>query len=176
MRTDDLDADAVHPLQRLAPGHERRKKEVAEGAVVEEQRSQRVALDGDVAKGLGDRRCQKDRLPGEEVHLAEKLRWAVPDDLVACGVENRHFALEDRDQGVAPVADAVQDVADLRGSLLAVLGERRQLGFGQHRTGRSFHCIELSHCARVYRRGGSACSRLAGRATELSGCGCLKIP
>jgi hypothetical protein len=100
----------------------------------------------------------------------------VPDDLVACGVENRHFALEDRDQGVARVADAVQHVADLRGSLLAVLGECRQLGFGQHWTGRSFHCIELSHCARVYRRRGIGGSRLPGRcATELSGCRCLKI-
>ena len=33
---------------------------------------------------------------------------AVPDDLTAGRVEDRHLALDDRDERVAPVADAEQ--------------------------------------------------------------------
>lgn len=136
---DDLEADALHPLQRLAPGHERRQKEVAERAIVEEQRSQILSVDGDVPEGPGDDRRQVDRLPGQQVHLAEELRLAVADDLVVCGVEDRHLALEDRDQGIALIADAKQHVADACCPLLTMLGERRQLGRGQQRAGGSFH-------------------------------------
>ena len=114
VRPDDLDADALDALQRLAPGHERRQKEVAERTVVEEQRPQRVAIDGDVAEGLGDDGGQKDRLPGQEIHLPKEPRLAVADDLVVRSVEDRHLALEDRDQGIALIADAKQHVADAR--------------------------------------------------------------
>src|SRR4029453_3664192 len=34
VRPDDLEPDALYALQRLAPGHERREKEVAERAIV----------------------------------------------------------------------------------------------------------------------------------------------
>ena len=44
------------PLQRFAPGDEGREQEVAERPVLEQQRSQHVAVDGDVAQGLGDDR------------------------------------------------------------------------------------------------------------------------
>ena len=45
----------------------------------------------------------------------------MPDYLVAGGVEDRDLALEDRDERIALIADAIQHVADLRGALLAVL-------------------------------------------------------
>ena len=139
MRAGDLEADALHPLQRLTPGHERREKKVAERTVVEEQRSQRIPLDGDVAEGLGDDRGQEHRLPGKKVHLAQELRLAVADDLVARSIEDRHLALENRDQGIALIADAKQHVTDACGSLLAMLGERRQLRRRQQRAGGSCH-------------------------------------
>ena len=139
MRAGDLEADALHPLQRLTPGHERREKKVAERTVVEEQWSQRLPLDCYVAEGLGDERGQEDRLPGQKVHLAQELRLAVPDDLVTRSIEDRHFALENRDQGIALIADAKQHITDACVSLLAMLGERRQLRRRQQRAGRSFH-------------------------------------
>ena len=83
-----------------------------ERPVLEQQRPQRVAIDGDVAQRLRDDRGQEDGLPGEEVHLAEEARRAVADDLVAGRVEDRDLALDDRDEGVALVADAEQHVAD----------------------------------------------------------------
>ena len=108
---------------------------------------------------------EKDRLPGEEVHLAQELRLAVADDLVVRSVEDCHLAFQDRDQGIALIADAIQHITDGRGSLLAMLGERRQLRRGQQRAVRSFHGVELSQL------------RLAGdRATELSGSCCLEFP
>src|SRR4029450_8339923 len=123
---DDFETDTLHPLQRLTPRHERRQEKIAERTVVEEQRSQRVALDGDVAEGLGDDRGQKDRLPGQEVHLAQELRGAMTDDLVVRSVEDRYLALQDRDQGIALMAAAKQHIADARGWLIAVLGARSQ--------------------------------------------------
>ena len=60
--------------------------------------------------------------PEQEVHLAEEARRAVPDDLVAGGVEDGHLALDDRDERVAPVADPEEHVADRRGALLAGVG------------------------------------------------------
>jgi hypothetical protein len=136
---DDFEADTLHPLQRLTPRHERRQKKVAERTVVEEQRPQRVALDGDVAEWLGDDRGQKDRLPRQKVHLAQEFRLAVADDLVVRSIEDRYFAFQDRDQGIPLIADAIQHITDGRGSLLAMLGERRQLRRRQQRAGRSFH-------------------------------------
>ena len=65
------------------------------GAVLEEQRPQRFAVDRDVAQRLGDDRGQEDGLPGEQVHLAEEARGAVADDLVARRVEDRHLALDE---------------------------------------------------------------------------------
>ena len=48
-------------------------------------------------------------------------------DLVPAAVEDRHLALENRDERVGPVADAIQHVADVRGALLAELGKRIEL-------------------------------------------------
>ena len=91
----------------------------ASGAVVEQQRPQLVAVDGDVAHRLRDHRGQVDGLAREQVHLAEEARGAVADDLVARRVEDRRLALEDRDERVAPVADPEEHVADLGRALLA---------------------------------------------------------
>ena len=68
-------------------------------------------------------------MPGEKVHLAEEARCSVPDDLVSGRIEDRHLSLEDRDEGIASVADPEQHVPDGRAALLAELGERRQLRF-----------------------------------------------
>ena len=95
-----------HALQRLAPRDEGREQQVAERPVLEEQRPQHLALDRDVAQRLRDDRRQEHGLPGEQVQLAEEARRAVADDLVARGVEDRDLALEDRDERIAPVADA----------------------------------------------------------------------
>ena len=104
-RPDDLQPDALDRLQRLAPGDEGGEEQVAERAVLEEQRAQRVALDGDVPQRLRHDRRQEHRLPGEEVQLAEEPAGAVADDLVAARVEDRHLTLEDRDERVAAIAD-----------------------------------------------------------------------
>ena len=53
---------------------------------------------------------------------------AVADDLAPGGVDDRDLALDDRDEGVAAVADLVQPLADLGAALLAVLGEGLELG------------------------------------------------
>ena len=134
MRADDLDADALDLLQRFASGNEGREHEVAERSVLEQQRSQHVAVDGDVTQRLGDDRRKEGRLPGQEVQLAQELRCPVADDLVAGRVHDRHLALDDRDERIAPIADAVQHVADVRRALLTELGKLCQLRRGQHRT------------------------------------------
>ena len=51
-RADDLHAEAVALLERVAAAHERRGDDVAELLVVEEQAAQLVAVDGDVAHAL----------------------------------------------------------------------------------------------------------------------------
>ena len=81
-RPDDLDPDPVELLERLAPRHERRQQQVGQRAVLEQQRPQRVAVDGDVAHRLRDDRGQEHRLARQQVHLAEEARRAVADDLV----------------------------------------------------------------------------------------------
>ena len=72
-----------------------------------------------------------------------EARRAMADDLVAGRIEDRHLALDDRDEGVALVADAEQHVTNARGSLLSDLAERRQLRLGQPRTGGNCHYISL---------------------------------
>ena len=83
-----------------------REQQVAERPVLEQQRPQHLALDGDVAHRLGHHGGQVDGLAGQQVQLAEEARGAVADDLVPGGVEDRRLALEDRDERVALVADA----------------------------------------------------------------------
>ena len=93
-RADDLEADPLDALQRLAAGDEGREEEVAERSVVEQERAQRVAVDRDVAQRLRHDRGEEDGLTGEEVQLAEEARGAVPDDLVAGRVEDRDLAFD----------------------------------------------------------------------------------
>ena len=116
-RPDDLDTDALVLLQRLAARDERREQHVAERAVLEQQRPQHVALDGDVAHRLRRRR-PSGRPSGRSCRLSSprKPDGAVADDLVARAVEDRRLALEDRDERVALVADLVEDVAGRRRS------------------------------------------------------------
>ena len=87
-------------LQRLTPRDERRQHEVAERPVLEQERAQGVALDRDVPQRLRHDRRHEDRLPGEQVHLAEEARRSVAQDLVACRVEDRDLTLEDRDERI----------------------------------------------------------------------------
>ena len=72
MRPYDLDPDPVAPLEGLAAGHECREQQVAERAVVEEERSQLLSLDGDVAHRLGHDGRQEDGLAREQVRFAEE--------------------------------------------------------------------------------------------------------
>jgi hypothetical protein len=99
MWADDLEADPCDALQRLTPCDERREQKVAERPVFVEERAQGAALDGDVAKRLGDESVDEDRLPGQEVQLAEEARRAVPDELVSGRVEDRDLAFDDRNEG-----------------------------------------------------------------------------
>ncbi len=122
VRTDDLQADPLHTLQRLAPRDERGEEQVAERAVLVEERAQRAALDRDVPQRLGHERIDEDRLPRQEVQLAEEARGAVPDELVPSRVDDRDLSLEDRHERIAPIADAVQKLTDRRRALLADLG------------------------------------------------------
>jgi hypothetical protein len=90
-------------------------------------RSERSAppLDRDVPHRLGHERVDEDRLSRQKVQLPEEARRAVPDELVPGGVDDRHRAVEDRNERVGPIADAVQQLADGRRALLADLGESR---------------------------------------------------
>ena len=51
MRPDDLDPDTGPGLKPLPASHERPEQQVAERAVLEQERSQLLALDGDVRSG-----------------------------------------------------------------------------------------------------------------------------
>ena len=90
-------------------------------------RSERSALrlDRDVAQRLGHERVDEDRLPRQEVQLAEEARGAVPDELVPGRVDDRDLSFEDRNERVRPIADPVQQLTDRRRALLADLGESR---------------------------------------------------
>src|SRR6201993_4340251 len=81
-RADDLDADALHALQRLAAGDEGRKHQVAQRAVLEQEPAEDVTIDGDVPQRLRHDRGHEHGLPGKKVQLAEEARGAVMDDLV----------------------------------------------------------------------------------------------
>ena len=76
-------------LQCLAPGDEGREHEVAERPVLKQKRPQRLAVDGDIAQGLGDDRGDEHGLPGQEIEFAEKAGRPVADDLVARRVVDR---------------------------------------------------------------------------------------
>ena len=132
MRPDDLDADTVPRLQPLPAGDEGPEQQVAERAVLEQERSQLLALDGDVAHRLGHDSRQEDRLSGEQVRLAEEAKRAVADDLRTGLVEDGRLAFDDRDQRIASVTDPKEHVSDPRAPLLAVLGERGELPLGEH--------------------------------------------
>ena len=58
----------------------------------------------------------------------------MPQYLVARGIEDRDLALEDRDERIALIADAIEHIPNIRRALLAVLGEGRKLRRGQLRT------------------------------------------
>ena len=94
--------------QGLAALHERRQHEVAERPVGEQQLPQRLPLHGDVAQGLRHDRRHEDGLAGEEVHLPEEAGPPVAQDLPPGRVDDRHLALEDRDERVAAIADSIQ--------------------------------------------------------------------
>ena len=147
MRPHDLDADAVTRLERLAARHEGREQDVAERAVLEQERPQLLTLDCDVAHPLGHDRRQEHGLPREQIGLAEKARGPVPDDLGARGVEDGGLAFDDRDQRIPDVTNPEEHVADLRVSLLAVLGEQGKLRLGENRR-RGCHTRTLSSALR----------------------------
>ena len=126
-RPDDLEADALATLEQLAPLDERRQQQVRERAVLEQHPPEHFAVDRYVAHRRCDDRGEEHGLPGEQVHLAEEARAAMADDLLAGSVGDRDLTLDDRDERIARVADLEQRLADLRGSLLAVLREQREL-------------------------------------------------
>ena len=132
-RADDLEPEPLDRLQRLPPGDEGGEDEVAQRPVLEQLRAHHVAIDGDVAQRPGHLRRDEHGLAGEEVQLAEEAGRAVADDLVARRVEDRDLAVEDRDERVAPGADAVEHVAGGRRALLAELGQPRELCGREHR-------------------------------------------
>src|ERR1700729_2983013 len=106
-RAHDLEADALDPLQGLAPGDEGREHEIAERLVLVEERTHRVAVDRGVSQRLCDDRGDEDRLPRKKVQLPEEARRPVPQYLVARGTKDRDLALEDRDELMALIADAI---------------------------------------------------------------------
>ena len=146
-----FEPDALDALERLAPGDERRQQEVAQRPVLEQEPTESVAVDRDVAQRLRDDGGEEDGLPGKEVQLAEEPRGAVADDLVAGRIEDGHLALDDRDERIASVADSEQHVADVRIPLLSELGERRQLRTRQHRAYGTRHETSLAIRVRATR-------------------------
>ena len=135
--------EALDRLQRLSPGDERGQDEVAQRPVVEQQLAHHVAVDGDVAQGLGDDRGDEDGLSREQVQLAEEPGRAVADDLLAGRVDDRDLALEDRDERVPLIADAVEHVADIGRVLLTELSQGRELRVRQHRAVRRCHGMSV---------------------------------
>ena len=136
-------AEARDRLQRLPPRDERGQDEVAQRPVVEQQLPHDVAVDGDVAQRLQDDRGDEDRLAREEVQLAQEPRRPVPDDLLPGRVDDRDLALEDRDERVPLIADAVEHVADIGRALLTELSQGRELRVRQHRTVRRCHRMSV---------------------------------
>ena len=139
MRTDDLQPEARDRLERLPPGDECRQDKVAQRPVLEQQLAHHVAVDGDVAQRLGDDRSDEDGLSREQVQLAEEPGRAVTDDLLTGRVDDRDLTLDDRDERVALIADAVEHVADIGRVLVTELSQGRELRVRQHRTVRRCH-------------------------------------
>ena len=123
VRADDLEADPLHSLQRLPPRDERGKDQIAQLAVLIEERAESTALDCDVPHRLDDERIHEHRLPGEEVQLAEKARRALPDQLVPGRVDDRDFPVEERDEWICPIANLVEQFTGVGRPLLAELGK-----------------------------------------------------
>src|SRR5262249_55274808 len=117
----------------LPARHERPQQEIAERAVLEQDLSRLLTLDGDVAHRLGHHGGEEDGLSGEQVRLAEEAARAVAVDLRTSLVEHGRLAFDDRDQRIASVTDPKEDVAHLGAPLLAVLGEHGGLTLGKHR-------------------------------------------
>ena len=131
MWADDLHADSLHTLERLAARDEGRQHEIGERRVFEEKRPEDVAVDGDVAHRLYDDGRQEDSLAGEKSDLPEKLRRAVAGDLVAGRVDDRGLALEDGDERIGAIADAEEHVAHICGPLFTERRERGELRRGE---------------------------------------------
>jgi hypothetical protein len=153
---DDLEADAVDLLQGLAPLHQRREYEVAERSVLEQERSERVSLDSDVPQRLRHDRRHEHRLTGEQIHLTEEPGRSVAHDLAARRIDDRDLTLDNRDERVRAVADAIEDVADLRAALLTQRAEPPQLRRRERRTGGSSHQREPTRMIACHR---GACER-----------------
>ena len=124
-RADDLQADTLDALQRLASGDERREQEVAQRPVFIEEPAQLGAFDGDVLEWLGYESVDEDRLPRQEVQLPKEPGRAVPDELVPGCVDDRDLPLADRDERISPIANLVEQLTGRRGALLADLGDSR---------------------------------------------------
>jgi hypothetical protein len=107
------------------------------------------AIDRDVAHRLGHDGGEEDRLPGEQVHLAEEAGVAMTDDLVAGGIDHRDLPLDYRDERIALVANLKQRLADLCPPFLAVLGQRRKLRLREHTTCRTGHPDKATHTRAV---------------------------
>src|SRR5207245_10151306 len=120
-----LESDALQALKRLTSLDECGQQQVGESTVLEQQLAERLAFDRYVARPLGGHGGHENRLPGEQVELSEEPGVGVADDLVARAVADRDLTFEDRDEGIRLVADLVERLADLGGSLLAALGEHR---------------------------------------------------
>jgi hypothetical protein len=101
--------------------------------------AQGLAVDRDVAQRLGDHGGEEDRLPGEQVHLAEEALAPVADDLAPGRVPDRDLARADRDERVGLVADLEQHLPDRGRALLPVPGEGLELRAGEHSGDWSVH-------------------------------------
>ena len=101
------------------------------GAILEQQRPQLVPVHGDISHRLCDDRRQIHRLARQEVHLAQKPRRPMANDLVPSPIEDRGLSLENRDQRITCIADPEQHVTDRGVALLAVQGQRRKLRLRQ---------------------------------------------
>ena len=139
VRADDLEAETVDPFQGLAPLHQRREYQIAQRTVLEEERSERISLDGDVPQRLRHDRSDENRLTGEKAHLAEKAGREMAHDLDACRIDDRDLTLDDRHERVGAIAHAIENVADLSSAFLTQLAEPRQLGRRECRTCRHGH-------------------------------------
>jgi len=124
---DHLDPDALEALNRLAAAHEGRQQQIGQWAVLDQQGTQSLAFDRDVAHRLGDHSREKDGLARQQADLAEEAGGAVTDDLLPRGVLHGRLTFENGDERIAHVADLEQRLPDRRCALLAVLGQGGEL-------------------------------------------------